>query len=221
MHRGLGPSEPVDGEPNPQAGDLDVGKLTSLGTSWGQFNVEKYTTLRPDVLISNMLPPPALWFVPEESGKKIGALAPSIGTDGARASLLEPLQRYTELAEALGGDLESARARAAKSRFQQAERTLRKAAKAHRGLKVLAARGARQEAHLGEAPRGQGGPDRPVVHGGALQLRGPRPGPGASGRRCHPVQAARALTRPTLSPGPSSSGADAADAVTRSKQLGR
>ncbi|MEV0440775.1 ABC transporter substrate-binding protein [Streptomyces spectabilis] len=137
----FGPSEPVDGKPNPQAGDLDVDKLTSLGKTWGQFNVEKYATLRPDVLISNMFPPPALWFVPEESSKKIAALAPTIGINGARASLLEPLKRYTELAEALGGDLESAKARAAKSRFQKAEQTLRKAAKANRGLKVLAMTG--------------------------------------------------------------------------------
>ncbi len=103
--------------------------------------MEKYAALRPDVLISNMFPPPALWFVPEESGKKIASLAPTIGINGARVSLLEPLRRYAEPAAALGGDLESAKARAAKSRFQKAERTLRRAAAADRGLKVLAMTG--------------------------------------------------------------------------------
>ncbi|MEI5099797.1 ABC transporter substrate-binding protein [Streptomyces sp. PmtG] len=137
----FGPSEPVGGRPNPQAGDLDVAKLTSLGSAWGQFNIEKYATLKPDLLISNMFPPPALWFVPDESSKKIAALAPTIGINGARVSLLEPLKRYTDLAEALGGDLESAKARAAKARFQKAERTLREAAKANGGLKVMAMTG--------------------------------------------------------------------------------
>ncbi|MGW0906258.1 ABC transporter substrate-binding protein [Streptomyces sp. NPDC002853] len=137
----FGPSKPVDGKPNPQAGDLDVGKLTSLGESFNQFSIEKYAALEPDLLVSNMFPPPALWFVPEESTKKIEALAPTVGINGARASLLEPLKRYTELAEALGGDLKSEKVRAAKARFDKAERRLRKAAKANPGLKVLAMTG--------------------------------------------------------------------------------
>ncbi|MFI6090426.1 ABC transporter substrate-binding protein [Streptomyces sp. NPDC051218] len=137
----FGPSKPVDGKPNPQAGDLDVSKLTSLGESFNQFNIEKYAGLDPDLLISNMFPPPALWFVPADSTKKIEALAPTVGINGARASLLEPLKRYTELAEALGGDLDSEKVRAAKARFDKAERRLREAAKGNRGLKVLAMTG--------------------------------------------------------------------------------
>ncbi|MGW7068436.1 ABC transporter substrate-binding protein [Streptomyces sp. NPDC054855] len=137
----FGPSKPVDGKPNPQAGELDVDKLTSLGESFNQFSIEKYAALEPDLLVSNMFPPPALWFVPADSTKKIEALAPTVGINGARASLLEPLERYTELAEALGGDLGSEKVRAAKARFDKAERRLRKAAKANRGLKVLAMTG--------------------------------------------------------------------------------
>ncbi|MGW7275366.1 ABC transporter substrate-binding protein [Streptomyces sp. NPDC054864] len=137
----FGPSKPVDGKPNPQAGDLDVSKLTSLGESFNQFNIEKYAGLDPDLLISNMFPPPALWFLPADSTKKIEALAPTVGINGARASLLEPLKRYTELAEALGGDLDSEKVRAAKARFDKAERRLREAAKGNRGLKVLAMTG--------------------------------------------------------------------------------
>lgn len=137
----FGPSKPVDDKPNPQAGDLDIDKLTSLGESFNQFSIEKYAALEPDLLVSNMFPPPALWFVPEESTKKIEALAPTVGINGARASLLEPLKRYTELAEALGGDLTSEKVRTAKARFDKAERRLRKAAKANPGLKVLAMTG--------------------------------------------------------------------------------
>ncbi|MFD4482621.1 ABC transporter substrate-binding protein [Streptomyces sp. NPDC058471] len=137
----FGPSKPVGGKPNPQAGDLDVDKLTSLGESFNQFSIEKYAALEPDLLISNMFPPPALWFVPADSTKKIESLAPTVGINGARASLLEPLKRYTELAESLGADLGTEKVRAAKARFDKAERTLRKAAKANRGLKVLAMTG--------------------------------------------------------------------------------
>lgn len=144
----FGPSKPVDGKPNPQAGDLDVDKLTSLGESFNQFNIEKYAGLKPDLLISNMFPPPALWFVPADSTKKIEALAPTVGIKGARVSLLEPLERYTELAESLGGDLGTEKVRAAKARFDKAERRLRKAAKDNRGLKVLAMTGSADQFYV-------------------------------------------------------------------------
>ncbi|MFD9721595.1 ABC transporter substrate-binding protein [Streptomyces sp. NPDC059076] len=137
----FGPSKPVNGKPNPQAGKLDVSKTTSLGEAWGEFSIEKYTALQPDLLISNMFPPPALWFVPEESAKKIESVAPSIGIAGAHKSLLEPLRRYEELAKALGGDLESAQVTQAKARFKAAEAAVRKAAAANPGLKVLAMSG--------------------------------------------------------------------------------
>ncbi|WP_307531447.1 ABC transporter substrate-binding protein [Streptomyces umbrinus] len=137
----FGPTEPIDGKPNPQAGDLDVSKLTSLGTAWGQFNVEKYAALKPDLLISNMFPPPDLWYVPEESRKKIEALAPSVGISIARTSLLNPLRRTAELAESLGADLGAKKVTDAKARFDKASETLREAAGASGGLKVMAMTG--------------------------------------------------------------------------------
>ncbi|AUH41791.1 ABC transporter substrate-binding protein [Streptomyces sp. CMB-StM0423] len=137
----FGPSKPIDGKPNPQAGDLDPAELESLGEAWGEFNVEKYAALGPELLISNMFPPPDLWFVPEESRKKIFALAPAIGIKGAHTSLKEPLRRYEELAKALGGDTTGAQAGADKKRFKDAEKRLRSVAKANRGLKVLAMTG--------------------------------------------------------------------------------
>lgn len=152
----FGPSKPVGGRPNPQAGSLDVDKLTSLGESWGEFSIEKYAAFKPDLLISNMFPPPALWFVPEESSKKIEALAPTLGIAGAHVSLLEPLKRYTELAGALGADLEAkqvtdAKARFDKARFDKAEATLRRAAAKARtngGLKVLAMTGDAEQMYV-------------------------------------------------------------------------
>ncbi|WP_210593726.1 ABC transporter substrate-binding protein [Streptomyces sp. GESEQ-35] len=137
----FGPTEPLDGKPNPQAGDMDVAELTSLGTAWGQFNVEKYAALQPQLLISNMFPAPDLWFVPEESKKKIEALAPTVGISIARTSLLNPLKRTAELAESLGADLSAKKVIDAKARFERAVETLRGAARAGDGLKVMAITG--------------------------------------------------------------------------------
>ncbi|MFJ5262384.1 ABC transporter substrate-binding protein [Streptomyces sp. NPDC088387] len=137
----FGPTEPVDGKPNPQAGDMDVSGLTSLGTAFGQFNIEKYAALQPDLLVSNMFPAPDLWYVPAESKNKIEALAPSVGVSIARTSLLNPLKRTAELAESLGADLSATKVTDAKARFDTAVETLRAAAKANGGLKVMAVTG--------------------------------------------------------------------------------
>ncbi|MDT0345553.1 ABC transporter substrate-binding protein [Streptomyces litchfieldiae] len=134
----FGPSSPVDGEPNPQAGDLDVSRLTSVGEAWGEFSIEKYAQLEPDLLISNMFPPPDLWFVPEEARDEIFGLAPAIGITGARVSLLEPIARYAELAEALGADLSATAVTEARSRFEAAAESLRRAARDNPGIKVMA-----------------------------------------------------------------------------------
>ncbi|PHQ48413.1 ABC transporter substrate-binding protein [Streptomyces cinnamoneus] len=136
----FGPTRLENGKPDPQAGDLDVDKVTVLGNTWGEFRVEKYAALKPDLLVSNMFEPDALWYVPEESKKKILGLAPSVGLTSARVSMLEPIKRYAQLAESLGADLGAKKVTDAKARFEQAAETLRKAAKAN-PVKVLAASG--------------------------------------------------------------------------------
>lgn len=137
----FGPSKPVAGKPNPQAGGLDVTRLTSLGEQWGEFNIEAYAALNADLLISNMFPPPDLWYVPEESKKKIEALAPTVGISVGRTSLLKPLERTAALAAALGADLTAKPVTDARARFDQAVEALRKTAAAKRGVKVLAMTG--------------------------------------------------------------------------------
>ncbi|MFE1326280.1 ABC transporter substrate-binding protein [Streptomyces sp. NPDC058741] len=135
----FGPTRTPDGKPDVQAGDMDVSEVTVLGNAWDQFNVEKYATLAPDVLISTMFDDAGtLWYVPESSKDKIAKLAPSVGISVYDRQLTAPLQRMWELAESLGGDMESAKAAGAKKRFEEASERLRKAAKANPGLTVMA-----------------------------------------------------------------------------------
>ncbi|NLU75322.1 ABC transporter substrate-binding protein [Streptomyces sp. HNM0575] len=137
----FGPSDPVHGRPNPQAGRLRMKGLTDLGSAWGEFDIERYAALKPELLISNMLPPPDLWFVPKESAKKILALAPGIGIKTSHTTLSHPLRRYEQLAAALGADVRTQKVKAAKARFKRAEEELRKAARDRPGLKVMAVTG--------------------------------------------------------------------------------
>ncbi|GGY11703.1 ABC transporter substrate-binding protein [Streptomyces hiroshimensis] len=137
----FGPTTLKDGKPDPQAGDLDVGKLTVLGNAWGEFNVEKYAALSPELLVTNMLQGTELWYVPDESKKKILGFAPGIGINVTKVSLTRVIGRYAELAASLGADLKAKQVTDAKARFEKASETLRKAAQANKGLKVVAASG--------------------------------------------------------------------------------
>ncbi|WP_042378012.1 ABC transporter substrate-binding protein [Streptacidiphilus melanogenes] len=135
----FGPTKLADGKADPMAGQLDVSKVTVLGNAWGEFDLEKYAELRPQLLVTDMWQPQQLWYVPDASKDRIAALAPTAGITIANVQLPEPLRRHEELAGLLGADLAAASVVAAKQRFQRAVETLRRTAKARGGLKVLAA----------------------------------------------------------------------------------
>lgn len=135
----FGPTTTKDGKADVQVYDMDVSKLTVLGNEWGQFNIEKYAGLAPDVLISTMFDAAGtLWYVPEESKDKILKLAPSVGLSVFDVQMPQPLQRMLALAESLGADVKSAKIVEAKKKFETAAERLRKAAKARPEIKVLA-----------------------------------------------------------------------------------
>ncbi|RPE43689.1 iron complex transport system substrate-binding protein [Streptomyces sp. Ag109_O5-1] len=135
----FGPTKTKAGKADVQAGDMDISKLTVLGNEWGQFNVEKYAALAPDVLITTMFDGAGtLWYVPDESKDKIAGLAPSVGISAYDRQLTVPLQRVWALAESLGADMAASKVTDAKKRFEAAATRLRAAAKAHPDLKVMA-----------------------------------------------------------------------------------
>ncbi|MFE0178935.1 ABC transporter substrate-binding protein [Streptomyces sp. NPDC059002] len=137
----FGPTKLRNGEPDVQAAGIDVDKVTVIGNAWGQFSIEKYAGLQPDLLVSTMNDAPTLWYVPEESAKKITSLAPSVGILTAKGSLTHVIGRFAALAESLGADPRAPKVTAAKKRFEAASETLRKAARAAKsrgGIKVMA-----------------------------------------------------------------------------------
>ncbi|GAB1329494.1 ABC transporter substrate-binding protein [Streptomyces sennicomposti] len=135
----FGPTTTKDGKADVQAGDMDVAKVTVLGNEWGQFSIEKYASLAPDLLISTMFDNAGtLWYVPEESKKKILAVgAPSVGVSVYDRQLTQPLERMLALAKSLGADVDNDKVKQAKKRFEDAAARLRAAAKAKPDIKVL------------------------------------------------------------------------------------
>ncbi|TDC28439.1 ABC transporter substrate-binding protein [Micromonospora sp. 15K316] len=137
----FGETKRADGTVDPQAGDLNVEGVEILGNVWGEFSVEKYAALRPELLVTHMYDPGALWYVPDESKDKILPLAPSVAITTARVPMTKPIERYAQLAESLGADLSAKKVTDAKARFEAAAESVRQAVKANPGIKVMAASG--------------------------------------------------------------------------------
>ncbi|MFC6881219.1 MULTISPECIES: ABC transporter substrate-binding protein [Actinomadura] len=135
----FGPTKLKDGRPDPQAGELPVDRLTIIGNAFGEFNIEKYASLRPELLVDNMFVGTDLFYVPAESKDKIFGLAKSVAISAGATPLDKPVERYAQLAASLGADLNAPKVTAAKARYQKAAEAVRAAAKANGGLKVLAA----------------------------------------------------------------------------------
>ncbi|MGW0733670.1 ABC transporter substrate-binding protein [Streptomyces sp. NPDC002851] len=133
----FGPTKGEGGKPDVQAGDMDISKLTILGNTWGQFNVEKYASLAPEVLITDMWVKDQLWYVPDNSKEKILKLAPTVALWAAETTMPKALQRRADLAESLGADLKAKKVTDAKARFEKAAERLRQAAKANPDITVM------------------------------------------------------------------------------------
>ncbi|MFI6263684.1 ABC transporter substrate-binding protein [Micromonospora sp. NPDC051006] len=137
----FGETKRADGSVDPQAGELNVENVEILGNVWGEFSVEKYAALRPELLVTHMYDPGAFWYVPDESKSKILPLAPSVTITTARVPMTKPIERYAQLAESLGADLSAKKVTDAKARFEAAAESVRQAVKANPGIKVMAASG--------------------------------------------------------------------------------
>ncbi|GGR97048.1 ABC transporter substrate-binding protein [Streptomyces nojiriensis] len=138
----FGPTTTADGKPDVQAGSLDVTKVEILGNVFDQFNVEKYASLQPDLLVTNTWDG-TYWYVPEASKDKILQLAPAAAVSvGGDTSMPKALERTADLAKSLGADLGAKNVVDSKARFEAAVTKVREATKANPGVKVLAGSGA-------------------------------------------------------------------------------
>ena len=112
----FGPQRRKDGSVDPQIGDVDLGAVQSVGTTYGEFSVEKLAALRPDLLVSGMYLPPALWYVTDEVKDRVEALVKTVGVSQYRKTAVQVIERYVELGTALGADLRTVAA--AKAAFE-------------------------------------------------------------------------------------------------------
>ncbi|MDQ3578147.1 MAG: ABC transporter substrate-binding protein [Actinomycetota bacterium] len=142
----FGPRELESGQPDPQAGDVSP-DVPSVGTEFGEFNMEKYLEQKPELLVTIMYGE-ALWYVPEESAAQIEEKAPIVAIQLAGVPADEAIAKFGKLAESLGADLNTPELAKAKQDFEAASASLKKAAEGKAGLKTLVVQGIAEEAYL-------------------------------------------------------------------------
>ncbi|MFI6326349.1 ABC transporter substrate-binding protein [Nonomuraea sp. NPDC050556] len=120
----FGPHKLKDGSRDPQAGNVDIAKVTGLGNVWDEFDVERYIGLQPQLLVSSMYLKDDLWYVPAKSKETIEKVAPTAGVMLTGKSAAEVIQRYGTLARQLGADVNTPEITQAKKRFESAQAEL-------------------------------------------------------------------------------------------------
>jgi iron complex transport system substrate-binding protein len=139
----FGQHRKADGSKDPLVGDVDLASVEVLGNAWGEFNLEKFAALKPDIVLTTMQGP-MLWAVPQESKDKINAIAPIGGIQLAGKPLPDVITQMEGLAKSLGGNADSDPIKKARADLATAENAVREAVKAKPGLKVLVANASKE-----------------------------------------------------------------------------
>ena len=126
---------------DPNLKDLDLSGITILGETWGEIDVEKAASLKPDLIVADWWPAEKAYSGMESGvkakSKKLLDLAPIVGV--AQGDSIETLaQGYEKLAVSLGADVDDPKIAADKQAFEVAKVAFKKAVAAKPGLTVLA-----------------------------------------------------------------------------------
>jgi len=129
---------PKNGKLDYQAGQLNLSDLTVIGRTYGQFDVEKYAGVDPDLLIDMCYDNKTLWYVPKNDVDEVEQLAPTLGIQTLDLDLPGMIDQFMRLSKDLGGDTEGAAVQQAKTAYDDALAAVRTAAKANPKLRVVA-----------------------------------------------------------------------------------
>jgi iron complex transport system substrate-binding protein len=132
-----GDLKPIDGALSYQAGDLDLSKITVLSDVYGEFDVEKYAAMNPQVLIDLMFVENELWYLPGDLQTKVEAVSPTIATEMLNLNLLQIIESFAELSAKLGADANSPAVSEDKAAFEAAVAKVKAAVAAKPDLTVL------------------------------------------------------------------------------------
>ena len=121
--------------------NVDFTGVEVIGEEWGKIDVEQAAALKPDLIVGDWWPVEkdysGMEDGVEEKSKKIAELAPVVGA-AQGDSIVDLIEGYEKLAEALGADVATGPAAEAKAEFEAARDAFTAAAEAKPGLTALA-----------------------------------------------------------------------------------
>ncbi|MDM4763035.1 ABC transporter substrate-binding protein [Galbitalea sp. SE-J8] len=118
----------ADGKYSYQVGDLPVDDLKVIGSTYGEFDIEDFALLDPQLIVDYTFDDKTLWYVPAEQADQIYAIAPGIGINGSPANTDDAIQTFVDLAGKLGADTKSAALAADKKAYDDALASVKKVA---------------------------------------------------------------------------------------------
>lgn len=136
-----GPSTNDDGTPSFEAGNLDIDAIEVLGdygTDSLEIDIEKFVALNPDLVVDMLVYEDTFWYLSGDARSRVEALkVPIAGISMEKVSLLTMIQRFEQLAGAVGADLTAPAVAEAKTAHAEAEAALRAAIASKPGLSLL------------------------------------------------------------------------------------
>lgn len=129
-----------DGAASPLLGNIDLDGMTILGDTYGPIDLEALAVLKPDLIVSTTYSPGVtndVWGLDPEVAEKAALIAPIAAISTFETPVTASLQRFEDLASALGADLEAPEVIAARQRFARASEAVRAAAAGNPELTVL------------------------------------------------------------------------------------
>jgi len=146
----LGSGKRMDGSPDPAMGELDPASVTPLANDAGQLNMEQLAALAPQVIISDSWGDGEYFGIAPEALGQIEQIAPVVGIRVDGRPVEEPLARFAELAESIGGDSATGARTEGEAELERARTALTAATEANPGIKVLGASGSAAEMSVAE-----------------------------------------------------------------------
>jgi iron complex transport system substrate-binding protein len=133
----FGPQHRTDGSVDARVGNVDLASVTDLGEVWGEVDIEGLLALDTDLVVGPTWDPPEIFYLTLAGEAALGDRVPVLGIHTARVSLDKSIQRFAELAGALGADLDSEKNTAARVEYASALEDLENAIAENPDLAVL------------------------------------------------------------------------------------